>query len=88
MEKVYMVCDRADDRARKIKGCPNVGVEFLGNCSGRILREDGSEIGRHYSTTFGFLRMDLRGCLDNPAKYEIIDLIDQPVPDRFAKAQP
>ena len=83
MNKVYMVCDYTDDKAASISDCPNVGVEHLGNCVGRILREDGSEIGRHHSSSFGFLRSDLRGKLNNPNEYEIIDLIGQKVPERF-----
>ena len=83
MEKVYMVCDYTDEKAASIEGRPDVGVEFLGNCSGRILRENGTEIGRHHSSSFGFLRSDLRHKLDNPDNYEIVDLIGQPVPTRF-----
>jgi len=83
MEKVCMVCDRFDARAAEC-GAWNVGVEHMGNCSGRILREDGSEIGAHSSSSFGWLREDLAWKLDDPAKYEIVDLIGDPVPDRFA----
>lgn len=85
--KVYMVCDYTDDRAAEISGCPNIGVEFMGNCAGRILWEDGTVIGAHYSSSFGWLRNDLKNKLDNPSKYEIIDLIGQPLPDIFVKAQ-
>ena len=83
MEKVYMVCDYTDDKAASISGCPDVGVEYLGNCGGRILREDGSEIGRHHSSSFGFLRSDLKRNLDNPDNYDIVDLIGQKVPKEF-----
>ena len=83
MEKVYMVCDYTDEKARSIDGCPNVGVEFLGNCGGRILREDGTIIGQHHSSSFGWLRSDLKRKLDNPDNYEIVDLIGQVVPERF-----
>ena len=86
-EKVYMVCDRADDKARTIKGCPNVGVEYLGVCSGRILCDDGTEIGKHCSSTLDFLCHDLRAKIDDPDKYEIVDLIDEPVPERSGKVQ-
>lgn len=88
MERVYMVCDSHDEKAASIDGAPNVGIEFLGNCSGRILRDDGSEIGCHYSSTFGWLREDLKSKLDDPSKYEIVDLIGQPVPERFQKRAP
>ena len=83
MIKVYMVCDNTDEKAAAISGCPNVGVEYLGNCSGRILHEDGAEIGRHHSSSFGFLRMDLKSKLDDSSQYEIVDLIGQDVPARF-----
>lgn len=80
-EKVYMVCDWHDGKA---KGeAMNIGVEYMGNCCGRILREDGSLIGNHHSSTFGWLRSDLRHKLDDPSKYEIIDLIEMEIPDRF-----
>ena len=80
MEKVYMVCDYTDEKAASISGGPNVGIEYMGNCCGRILREDGSVIGQHTSSSFGCLRLDLRGKLDDPSKYEIVDLIGQTVP--------
>jgi len=45
MEKVYLVCDYTDEKAAKIDCCPNIGVEYMGNCGGRIVREDGTVIG-------------------------------------------
>lgn len=84
MEKVYMVCDYTDDKASAISGAPNIGVEYMGSCRGRILREDGTEIGHHGSSSFGWLRADLKSKLDDPDKYEIVDLIGEPVPERFA----
>ena len=83
MEKVYMVCDSYDAKASEIADCPEIGVEFLGSCSGRILREDGTLIGSHCSSTFGWLRSDLMSKLDDPSKYEIIDLIGLPIPEKF-----
>lgn len=82
-EKVYMVCDETDAMAAAIEGAPDIGIEFMGSCRGRILRADGSEIGRHFSSSFGWLRSDLKRTLDDPDKYEIIDLIGQDVPERF-----
>lgn len=82
MEKVYMVCDYTDDKASSIGGTPNVGVEYMGNCGGRVLKEGGTEIGRHHSSSFGWLRADLKYKLAGK-EYEVIDLIGQPVPDRF-----
>lgn len=76
-----MVCDWHDGKAEG--EAMNVGVEFMGNCTGRILREDGTLIGNHWSSTFGWLRLDLKDKLDNPENYEIIDLIGQEVPERF-----
>ena len=85
MEKVYMVCDYTDSKASSIDGTPNIGVEYMGNCGGRILREDGSEIGFHHSSSFGWLRKDLLSKLNNPSKYEVVDLIGQAVPERFQR---
>ena len=82
-EKVYMVCDYSDKQAESISGSPNIGVEFMGDCGGRILKEDGSEIGKHHSSTFGWLRYDLKRKLVNSDNYEIIDLIGQSVPEKF-----
>lgn len=83
MEKVYMVCDSTDEKASNDNEMQNIGIEYLGNCSGRILKENGAVIGCHYSSSFGWLRNDLRRKLDDPEKYEIIDLIGQPVPEKF-----
>lgn len=83
MKKVYMVCDYTDDKAASIQGAPNIGVEYMGDCGGRILHEDGTLIGGHHSSSFGWLRNDLKRKLDNPSKYEIIDLIGKPVPKKF-----
>jgi hypothetical protein len=84
VEKVYMVCDYADGKAIAIDGTPNVGIEHMGNCVGRILREDGSKIGGHHSSSVGWLRADLLSYLDDRSNYEVIDLIGQEVPQRFA----
>ena len=83
MKKVYMVCDYTDDKASSINSAPNVGVEFMGNCSGRLLNEEGEELGAHHSSSFGWLRDDLKSKLDSPSEYEIIDLIGKEVPVRF-----
>lgn len=85
-ETVYMVCDYTDKRASKIDACPHIGVEHMGCCSGRILRENGTQIGRHSSSSFGWLRADLKSKLDDPKKYEIVDLIGKPVPEKFKEA--
>ena len=84
-EKVYMVCDRHNAKAAEC-GAWDVGVEHMGSCSGRILREDGSEIGSHSSSSFGWLRLDLARKLPDPSAVEIVDLIGQPVPERFSLA--
>ena len=83
MKKVYMVCDYTDEKASKILDCPVIGVDYMGKCGGRILCEDGTEIGRHHSSTFGYLRSDLKCKLDKTKEYEIIDLIGLEVPERF-----
>lgn len=82
-EKVYIVCDYTDEKAMSIKGSPNIGVEHMGDCGGRILKEDGAEIGRHHSSSIGWLRKDLLEKLDDPSKYEVIDLIGKNVPNKF-----
>jgi hypothetical protein len=74
-EKLYMVCDYVDGKAIVIEGCPNVGVEHLGSCGGRLLREDGTEVGFHHSSTLDFLRSDLRAKVDNPDDYEFVDCL-------------
>ncbi len=80
-EKVYMVCDWHDGNAEGRAW--NIGIEYMGNCTGRILKEDGTKIGSHFSSTLGWLRQDLKRKLDNQDDYEIIDLIGQEVPERF-----
>jgi hypothetical protein len=80
-EKVYMVCDWYDGNADG--GAWNIGVEYMGNCSGRILKEDGTELARHHSSTFGWLREDLKSKIINPRKYQIVDLIGEKVPKKF-----
>jgi len=76
--KVYLICDHADQKASKIKGCPNIGIEHLGSCWGRIIQEDGRFIGSHSSTTIGWLRHDLISKLRNPDDWEIVDCIEDP----------
>lgn len=83
-ERVYLVCDVCDPKARSIDGTPNIGVEYMGHCSGRVLHEDGAVIGQHASSSIGWLRSDLLGKLDDPEKYEIVDLLNEAVPERFA----
>ena len=80
-EKVYMVCDWHDGKAEGEAW--NIGVEYMGNCSGRILKENGDEIGRHHSSTFGWLESDLLRNLDNKENYDIVNLIRSECPDRF-----
>lgn len=80
-EKVYMVCDWHDGKAEG--EAMDIGVEYMGNCTGRIIRENGTEIGRHWSSTFGWLRHDLLSKIPDPSQYEIIDLIGQEVPEQF-----
>ena len=52
--KVYMVCDYTDEKAASISGCPDVGVEYLGSCGGRILHENGAEIGVRIRTVYRY----------------------------------
>jgi hypothetical protein len=81
MEKVYLICDMHKGNVNM--GACNIGVEYMGDCTGRILKEDGTEIGNHWSSSFGWLRSDLKRKLDDQKKYEIIDLIGEEVPERF-----
>ena len=73
MKKAYMVCDWHDGKAAGEAW--NIGVEYMGNCRGRILDETGVELGHHHSSTFGWLRVDLSRKV-NEAEYEIVDLIE------------
>lgn len=82
-KKVYLICDWADGKATSMDHAPNIGVEFMGNCSGRVVAEDGEVLGGHYSSTIGWLRMDLTSKLSEPDQYEIIDLLREEVPERF-----
>lgn len=52
-------------------------------CRGRVLTEEGVEIGMHCSTSIGWLRSDLRSKIENIGEWEIVDLIGQEVPERF-----
>lgn len=81
METIYLICDYSDKKAEMIQGCPNTGVEYLGKCRGRIVKDNGDLIGRHSSSTLDFLRADLLAKLDDPSKYEIIDLIGKDIPE-------
>lgn len=86
--KVYFVCDYADEKAASISDAPNIGIEYMGDCGGRVLLEDGTMIGYHHSSSFGWLRSDLKYYADKymcGKPYEIIDLIGQDVPEKFRK---
>lgn len=91
MIKVYFVCDRTDEKAASIDGSPGLGVEHLGSCSGRALLEDGTEVHRTQSSTYGWLRSDLTGGVARYAEknrssledFKCVDLIGQEVPERF-----
>lgn len=80
-QKVYMVCDEIYDEKAKRDDAPHVGIENLGWCFGRILTKDGEEIGRHTSSTLGWLRKDLKNKLDDPSDYIIVDLINEETPE-------
>jgi len=80
-KKVYMVSDWYNGDVHC--GPLNLGIEYMGDVSGRLLSEEGEELGRHHSSSFGWLRSDLKNKLDNLEDYEIIDLIGEEVPDKF-----
>lgn len=82
--KVYLLCDRADDKALAMDDAPECGVDLLGSCTGRIVTEEGEELGRPLSSTIGWLRSDLMSKLEPDHGYEIIDLLREEVPERFA----
>ena len=63
VEKVYMVCDYTDEKAANMADAPNIGIEYMGNCGGRILKEDGTLIGHHHSSSFGWLRTGHHGAV-------------------------
>lgn len=79
-KKVYMVCDWASGNYNQ--GANDIQIEYMGDCYGRLLKEDGSEIDRAISSSFGWLRQDLVKGHDL-SNYEVIDLIGKPVPDKF-----
>lgn len=83
--KAYMVCDYRDGNYNQAAN--NIGVEFMGNCSGRILAEDGTELGSHFSSSYGWLRTDLLSKI-NLNDWNVIDLIEQECPDRFNIVKP
>ena len=76
--KVYLRCTMADGKSISIKGCPNVGVEFLGMCHGVALDEEGVILGGHCSSTLDWLRSDLL-CKFDKDKYDVVDMIDEDV---------
>lgn len=55
-----------------------------GDCQGSLLDSDGNILGSHYSSSFGWLRNDLRCKVSNPDDYEFVDLIGKEVPDELA----
>ena len=76
--KLFLRCLEADAKAIRIKGCPNVGIEFLGDCYGEAVTESGERINYHTSSTLDWLRSDLMWGVDKD-KYEVVDLIDSDV---------
>lgn len=80
-EKVYLLCDGY--KGNVYCGAANIGIEYMGDCWGRIVKEDGTLIGSHYSSSFGWLRSDLLNKLDNPENYEVIDFLHFVVPEKF-----
>jgi len=89
--KVYFICDYADSKAASINGAPNIGVEYMGDCGGRAILEDGTVIGRHHSSSYGWLRSDLKYHADKYMEgkpYEVIDFIGQETPERFLSNPP
>jgi hypothetical protein len=83
-KKAYMVCDYTDEKASSMQGAPNIGVEFMGNCAGRIVDENNNLLGQHHSSSFGWLRSDLSRKV-NPEEYEIVDLIGKEIPEHLKK---
>ena len=81
--KLYMVCDFR--KGNYNQGANNIGIEFMGDCGGRLLDEEGKQLGEHWSSSNGWLRKDLRSKVENPNDYEFIDLIDEECPIRFKK---
>jgi len=78
--KAYMICTHTDAIASSMDSAPNIGVEFMGNCSGEIVDESGKVLGRHFSSSFGWLRLDLASKVSH-ADYDIVDLIGKEIPE-------
>lgn len=83
-KKAYMICDWADDKARAINSAPHIGVEYMGNCHGRIVDENNKTLGTHFSSSYGWLRNDLSSKVDSE-EYEVVDLIGKEVPEKFRR---
>lgn len=71
--KVYLMLDFIDTR----NGFNDPGY------GGRILKEDGTLIDYHYSSSPSCLRDDLLKKLDNADDYEVINWIGRPIPEKF-----
>jgi hypothetical protein len=68
--------------------CDGHGSDFGGGCFGRIVDDDGVELGRHGSSSLPWLRLDLLSKLaahGGRESFEIVDLLREPVPERFAR---
>ena len=81
-EIAYMLLKYTDEKAASMDSAPNIGVEYMGDCGGIIVDEDGNVLGRHHSSSFGWLRRDLSGKVDKN-EYEVVDLIGKEVPEKF-----
>jgi len=76
--KLFLHCVSADRKAIMISGCPDRGIEFLGDCYGMSLDEQGNKISEHWSSTLDWLRHDLMWKIDKD-KYDVVDMIDEDV---------
>lgn len=85
-ELLYLILTFTDEKAKKWGFlCPNLGIEYLGNCAGIIVNYNGLILGSHYSSTFGFLTMDLLSKIKHIKDFEIINLIGKEVPAKLIK---
>jgi len=81
MKKAYMIVTHvSQDDASTCDTPHNIGVEYMGDCSGVIIDEHGTILGEHHSSNYGWLRMDLKSKV-NEDDYDIIDYIGVNMPN-------
>lgn len=68
--KIYLVTDYSGDL-------------YMNDCGGRAIKEDGEVISGRHESNFKDLRKSLIKTIQSPENYEIIDLLEQQIPEQF-----